>query len=173
MLNSFYDTVFKPGERPLTTTISLMVAGLTALVLALNTAGALHAGVAGLMVLLPLFLLAGGLGCYWLATSLHFCLQLLGGQATSAQTFQAVLRGLWPLLLSGSAIALSHFSSALGNLFTIGLLGGTALTLIGSVRQVHQLDWIQATVSLLITLGCSALALLGLILWPLMLIGGL
>ncbi|PZD73599.1 hypothetical protein C1752_01903 [Acaryochloris thomasi RCC1774] len=173
MLNTFYTTLFRPRDSQGTAAISLMIGGLTVLVLALNTAGVFHAGTSGLMLILLLFVLAGGLGCYWLATSLHFCAQLLGGQGTSGQTFQAVVRGLWPLLLSGSAIASKHLSPTLGSLFTLGILIGTLITLAGSVRQVHQLSWVQAAVGLSLTLGVSGLALLGLILWPLMLVGGL
>lgn len=173
MLNTFYTTLFKPRESQASASISLMIGGLAVLILALNAAGTFHVGVFGLMIILLLFVLAGGLGCYWLATSLHFWAQLLGGQGDSGQTFQAVVRGLWPLVLSGSAIASKNLLPALSSLFTLGILVGTLITVAGSVRQVHQLTWVQAAVSLSLTLGVSVLALLGLILWPLMLLGGL
>ncbi|MGB7417442.1 MAG: hypothetical protein WA902_24815 [Thermosynechococcaceae cyanobacterium] len=173
MLNTFYSTIFKPGEVPLTPMISLSIGLLTLLVLTLNTAGAAHFGIFGFVLLLLLFCGAGLLGCFWLSTSLHFCAQFLGGQGTSSQTFQAVLRGGWPLLLSGPALSLTKLSPALGNLFTLSLILGALITVAGSVRQVHQTNWAIATVSLALTLGCSVLALFGLILWPLMLIGGL
>jgi hypothetical protein len=173
MLNTFYTTLFKPRDSQATASMSFMIGCLAVLILALNAAGVVHAGASGLMLILLLFSLAGGLGCYWLATSLHFCAQLLGGQGTSGQTLQAVVRGLWPLVLSGSAISSKNLSTSLGNLFTLGILIGTLVTLAGSVRQVHQLSWVQAAVSLALTLGSSTLALLGLILWPLMLFGGL
>ncbi len=173
MLNTFYATLFKPGEVRATPSISLMIGCVAVLIIALNTAGALNLGVGGLMLLLVLFVLAGLLGCYWLSTSIHFFAQYLGGQGTSRQTFQAVVQGLWPLLLSGAAISATKLSPALGSLFSSGLILGALITLAGTVRQVHQLSWIQAAASLFVTLGCSALALLGLFLWPLMLIGGL
>lgn len=173
MLNTFYTTLFKPRDSQASASISLMIGCLAVLILALNAAGTFHVGVFGLMIILLLFVLAGGLGCYWLATSLHFWAQLFGGQGDSGQTFQAVVRGLWPLLLSGSAIASKNLLPSLGSLFTLGILAGTLITVAGSVRQVHQLSWVQAAVSLALTLGVSVLALFGLILWPLMLVGGL
>jgi hypothetical protein len=173
MLNTFYSTLFKPGEAPLTPAITIVIGLLVLLVLTLNTAGAVHFGLFGFMLLLLLFLGAGLLGCFWLSTSLHFCLQFLGGQGTSSQTFQAVIRGGWPLLLSGAAVSLTKLSPSLGSLFALSLILGALITVAGSVRQVHQVHWAIAMVSLALTLGCSALALLGLIVWPLMLIGGL
>ncbi|MGF1601187.1 MAG: hypothetical protein ACFCU8_04060 [Thermosynechococcaceae cyanobacterium] len=173
MLNTFYSTIFKPGEVPLTPSISVSIGLLTLLVLTLNTAGAAHFGIFGVVLLLLIFFGAGLLGCFWLSAAVHFCAQFLGGQGTSSQTFQAVIRGGWPLLLSGPAISLTKLSHPLGSLFTLALMLGALITVTGSVRQVHQTSWTIATVSLALTLGCSALALFGLIVWPLMLIGGL
>lgn len=173
MLNTFYDTLFKPGETPISPLSSVMIGALALLVLVLNTAGALHTGTFGLLVILLLFIVAGLLGCYWLSTSLHFCAQLLGGQGSSTQTLQATVHGLWPLILSGAAVSMTRLSTVLGSLFTLGIVLGALITLAGSVRQVHQFSLGNAFVSVILTLGFSALALFGLLIWPLMLIAGL
>jgi hypothetical protein len=173
MLNSLYTTFFKPSEIRISPQASVIIGLLVVFVLALNAAGAASAGVGGVLAFAFLFLFAGVLGWYWLAASLNLLAQLFGGQGNGRATMQAVAQGLWPLLLTGPAIAASNWSSILGGLFSFAISIGVCVTLIFAIRRVHQLDWIPAILCLLITFSLSFLALSGLIVWPLMIFLGM
>ena len=172
MLESIYVTMFRPGQSRETNLAGIVIALLAILVMTLNVAGRIHLGAVGVALLYIVFLLAGCLGWYWLSVSVYFIAQLLGGRGQGITTFQAIARGLWPLLLTGPAIAAAHWSQTLGSLFSLGVTMGLALTLTAAIRQAHQLRWLQAFLCLLISANLSFLAIGGLVLWPLMLFLG-
>lgn len=172
MLDAFYNAIFRPAEVRRSAPAALAIALLIIIILALNAAGAVNSGVGGLIGFIFLFLLAGGLGWYWLAASLNLIAQLLGGQGDGAVTAQATAQALWPLLLVGPAAAAAHWSSGLGIFFSLAINIGVLITLVSAIRRTHQLSWGLATLCLAITLTLSFLALLGLFLWPLMIILG-
>jgi hypothetical protein len=172
MLNSIYTLMFRPSQIRASNPGGMVIGVLAILVWALNAAGAAHLGVGGVVAFFFLFFIGGCLGWYWLSASVHLIAQLLGGHGQSGETLQAIARGLWPVLLTGPAIAATHWSLSLGAVFALSLTAGTMITITGAIRQVHQFRWLQAYLCLLISLGMSALAITGLVLWPLMLFLG-
>jgi hypothetical protein len=173
MLESLYATIFRPSEVRVSAPAAIAIGLLIALILALNAAGTTNLGAAGIIGFTLLFCFAGVLGWYWLTASVHFLAQLLGGQGSVQGTMKAVAQGLWPLLLTGPAIAAAQWSERLGELFSFGISVGVFVTLVAKVRHTHQLNWLSAILCLAITLTLSFLALSGLILWPLMIILGM
>ncbi|MEC4814931.1 MAG: Yip1 family protein [Scytonema sp. PMC 1069.18] len=173
MLNSLYATFFKPSEIRLSTPAAIIIGLLIVFVLALNAAGAVSLGVGGFVGFTLLFLFAGVIGWYWLAASINLLAQLFGGQGDGRTTMQAIAQGLWPLLLTGPAIAASKWSNILGALFSVAISIGVCVTLVLAIRRVHELDWIPAIFCLLITFSLSFLALSGLIVWPVMIFLGM
>ncbi|MDJ0703775.1 MAG: hypothetical protein QNJ46_10890 [Leptolyngbyaceae cyanobacterium MO_188.B28] len=172
MLDSLYNAIFRPAEARRSAQATLAIALLIIIILALNAAGATHSGVGGLIGFIILFLLAGGLGWYWFSASINLIAQLLGGQGDGSATMQATVQALWPLLLAGPAAASTGWSVGLGALFSLAINVGILITLVSAIRRTHQLSWVLATLSLLITLSLSFLALFGLFLWPLMIVLG-
>lgn len=168
MLESLYPNLFRPSQRRLSPTVSLLIGLLTALILALNAAGTVNVGAGGAIFLLFIFVGAGLLGLFWLVAAVNLLAQLFGGRGSGGATLAAMTQALWPLLLSGPAIAAANWSSAWGSLFSFLVTLGTYITLTAAIRQVHQFSWFKASLCLAVTLVLSGLALLGLVLWPLM-----
>ncbi|WP_299408939.1 YIP1 family protein [Acaryochloris sp. IP29b_bin.148] len=176
MLDTLFTTFF--GPSPSHSRQPVVLIGFILLsILALNAAGTAGLGIAGVIIFFLLFLIGGLLGWIWLSAALHFFAQLLGGQGSAQETLPAVMMGLWPLMISGPAIAASRWPNILGQFLGL-LLGlvvmiGTITTLTRSLCQAHQLHWRKALLTVVLTLAISLLAWLGLILWPLMLALGL
>jgi len=173
MLDSLYVNLFRPAQTRLSPEVSLLIGLLAALILALNAAGAIKLGAGGVVVLWLTFIYAGLLGLFWLAAAINLLAQLLGGQGQGRSMLSAIAQGLWPLLLTGPAIAAAHWSAALGNLFSFLVVLATYFTLAGAIRQVHQLNWFKSAFCLAGTLVLSVLALGGLFLWPLIIFLGM
>lgn len=172
MLDSLYTNLFRPDQSRLSLDISILVGLLVALVLALNAAGAVNVGVLGAVGFLFVFVWAGLLGLFWLTAAVNLLAQLLGGQGGGRSTLLALPQSLWPLLLSGPAIAATNWSGTLGNTFSFLILLGTYTSLTGAIHQVHQLSWLKSALCLAMTLALSGLALMGLFLWPFMIFLG-
>jgi hypothetical protein len=169
VLDSIYAAIFRPtADIRFSTQASIAIGLLAILVLALNAAGRVNAGVGGAIGFLLLFFFGGLLGWYWLSASINLLAQLLGGQGDGRATLESVARGLWPILLTAPAIAASDWSNLLGALFSLAVILGTFITLTIAIRHAQQLSLLSAIVCLAITLVLSGLALSGLILWPLM-----
>lgn len=173
MLDSLYVNLFRPAHARLSPEVSILIGLLAALILALNAAGAIRLGAGGVAILLLVFIYAGLLGLFWLAAAINLLAQLLGGQGQGRSTLSAIAQGLWPLLLTGPAIAAARWSAALGNLFSFLVVLATYFTLSGAIRQVHQFNWLKSALCLAIALVLSVLALGGLFLWPLMIFLGM
>ena len=172
MLDSVYAAFFRPHEIRFPTGAAVVIGLLVVLVLAINAAGTVNSGLGSIIGFALIFLLAGALGCYWLAASVNLIAQLLGGQGDGRATLEGTVRGLWPLLLTGPTIAAAHWSVILGQLFSWAVILGVFATLIIAIRHVHKFSWLKASLCLLITLILSGLALLGLFFWPVMIILG-
>ncbi len=172
MLDAVYTAIFRPFQLRFPTRAAVTIGLLIILVVALNAAGKTNLGVAGILGLALLLLFAGILGCYWLAASINLMAQLLGGQGNGRSTLEGTVWGLWPLLFTGVAITAANWSIFLGQLFLASIIFGVLGTLIISIRQVHQFSWLKAIFCLSLTLMLSFLALLGLFLWPMMIILG-
>lgn len=172
LLDTLYISFFRPADLRHPTQAATLIGGLVVLALSLNAAGAVSLGVKGVIAFAIMFLVAGVLGVFWLAAAVQLVAPFWGGQGTSRTTLEAIARGLWPLLLSGPAIATANWSPTLGALFSLTLSLGTFLSLTSSIRYAHHLGWATAALCLTLTLGLSLLALVGLILWPLMLVLG-
>ena len=173
MLDSFYTAIFRPASEirsPIQTAI--VIGLLVVLIMALNAAGAAGLGVGGIIGFGVLFLFAGSLGWYWLGASLNLVAQLFGGQGNGRDSLSAIAHGLWPLLLTGVAIAASQWSQTLGAVFSVAITVGVLGTLAIAIHRVHQLSWLSSILCVAITFSLSFLALFGLILWPLMIILG-
>lgn len=176
MLDALFSNFFGPQPTRNNQPVAVLVGFVLLIILALNAAGKAGLGIPGVIIFFLLFLVAGLLGWFWLSAALHFFAQLLGGQGTAQDSVRAVMLGLWPLMISGPAIAASRWPSMMGQflglLLGLVVLIGTLTALTRSLSQVHQLDWQKALLAVGLTLVTSLLAWLGLILWPLMLILG-
>ena len=172
MLDSVYAAFFRPHEIRFPTRAAIVIGLLVVLVLALNAAGTANSGIGSIIGFVLIFLFAGALGWYWLAASVNLIAQLLGGQGDGRATLEGTARGLWPLLLTGPAIAAANWSVILGQLFSWAVILGVLATLIIAIRHVHNFSWLKASLCLVITLILSGLALSGLFFWPLMIILG-
>ena len=172
MLDTLYVSFFRPADLRQSAQATVIIGGLVILVLALNAAGALGLGVKGVIGFTLLFLLAGVLGWFWLAAAVQLLATLFGGQGTSQDSLAAIARGLWPLLLSGPAIAAAQWSPSLGALLSLALNLGTFFCLAIAIQDAHQLNWFLAAFCLALTLGLSLCTLLGVFLWPVMIVLG-
>ena len=177
MLDALFVNFFGPQPARNTQPVAVLIGFVLPIILALNAAGKAELGIAGVIIFFLLFLVAGLLGWFWLSAALHFFAQLLGGQGTVLDSVRAVILGLWPLMISGPAIAASHWPNFLGQFLGL-LLGlvvmvGTITTLTRSLHQAHQIHWQKALLSVGLTIVTSLLAWLGLLLWPLILLLGL
>lgn len=172
ILDSVYTAIFRPFQIRFPTQAAITIGLLAVLVGALNAAGTTNSGVGGVIGFALLFLFAGTLGWYWLAASVNLIAQLLGGRGNGRATLEGTAWGLWPLLFTGVAIAAANWSIVIGQLFFMAIALGVVITLITAIRQVHQFSWLKAILCLGLTLIMSVLALLGLFLWPLMIVLG-
>ena len=172
MLDTLYSSLFRPTPERVTPQAGIIIGLIIVLVLALNAGGAVGLGAGGVIGFTLGFLLAGLLGLFWLSAAVNLLAQLLGGQSGGQATLIAVTLGLWPLLLTGPAIAAAKWSATLGSLFSFVATLGAFVTLTVAIRRVHHLSWIKAVLCLTSTLILSGLALLGLIFWPLMIFLG-
>ncbi len=177
MLDAFYTQLFRPAATRPSIQLSGLIVTLVLLTLAFNAAGALHFGVSGLEVILLLFALAGGFAMFWLAAAVTFLVALFGGQVPAPdktrETLYALLSGLWPLMLSGAAIAFQRLAPNLGMLFSLALVLGTGVSLTAAIQRTQALSWARSLGLLLLSLGLALGSLLGIVVWPLMLFLGL
>lgn len=177
MLDTLFATFFGSQSSRNPQPVAVLIGFVLLSILALNAAGKVGAGIAGVIIFFLLFWVAGLLGWLWLAAALNFSAQLLGGQGTAQDSLRAVMLGVWPLMISGPAIAASQWPGILGQflglLLGLVVLIGTLMSLTRSLSQVHQLHWGRALLAVTLTAVTSLLAWLGLILWPLMLVLGL
>lgn len=176
MLDALFTSFFGPQPSRSHQPVAVLIGFVLLSILALNAAGKAGLGIAGLIVFFLLFLIAGLLGWLWLSAALNFFAQLLGGQGSAQNTLRSVMLGLWPLMISGPAIAASRWPNSwgqfLGLLLGLVVIIGTISTLTRSLCHAHQLHWQKALLTVVLTLVISLLAWLGLILWPLMLVLG-
>ncbi|NCJ07780.1 hypothetical protein GS597_14930 [Synechococcales cyanobacterium C] len=168
MLDTLYTSFFRPTQVRAPLVSALIIASLVILVMALNAAGALSLGSGGVILFAILFAIGGLLGWFWLSAALHLVASVLGGHGSGAATLMAVARSLWPLLLSGPAIAAAQWSASLASLLSLAVTALTLVMLILSLEQVHQFGRLKALLCLGVALALSMYSLLGLILWPLM-----
>jgi hypothetical protein len=172
MLAQFYTLAFRPNVGQRSPSLALAIGGLVTLTLALNAAGQIGSGLVGVIGFTLLFAIATLIGWFWLAAGVNVLARFFGGQGTSGQTLLAIAQGLWPLLLTGPAVAALQWSEVFGGLFSLAVSIGTLLTLTLQIQIAHQFSWWGATLSLVGTLILSFFALFGLIIWPLMLFLG-
>ncbi|MCM1981396.1 hypothetical protein [Lyngbya confervoides] len=173
MLETFYRQLFQPQEAPPSLPGALLIGGLVLLVITLNAGGSLRMGSQGLLLLFILFGLASLLGLFWLSASLGMLLRLLGETPDPGQLWVGIVTGLWPLLLSGCALAMQRWTPALGGLWSAVIALGTLATLTLAIAQTQTIPRLKVLVAITAALGLSLASLGGLIVWPIMLFWGL
>jgi len=104
---------------------------------------------------------------------LHLMARLLGGVGSVTDTLGAVAQSLWPLMLTGAANSALQISSRLGLLFSLGINLWVVVNLVRSMAQEHQLPWVRAVLCFGGAIVLAELALVGLIIWPLMIALGM
>jgi hypothetical protein len=171
MLNPF-NALFNPENPRQDQSAALWMVSLSIVVLALNAAGQVHAGLLGLVGLTFLFMLLGWAGCYWYAASVHFLALLMGVESRRSQPWLTSLQGLWPFIFLGPAVSAQRGWPSFGVLFTLIILGSTVSTLLLAVRRAYSISWLQASLCVGATAFLGSLALLGLVGWPAMLVLG-
>ncbi|MCG9893071.1 MAG: hypothetical protein MH252_18610 [Thermosynechococcaceae cyanobacterium MS004] len=163
----------QPGEHVQRNTLTLLfMISFSLVILALNAAGQLRWGLMGLVGLTFLFLLLGWVGFYWYAASIHFLTQIVGIEPRRSQPWLTSLQGAWPLILLGPSVAAQKGWLGFGRLFTLSVLIGTVVSLLWFLRQAYSANWLQTFLCLGLTGVLSGLALLGLLVWPVMLFLG-
>lgn len=174
MLTALYSSLFNPArDRDLSYSVALVIGALVVLTLTLNTAGALGLGPAGVLPLLVVYTLAGLAGWFWFTASVNLVAQWFGGQGTGRTTAYVMAQGLLPLIFTAPAIAALNWSESFGALFTLAI-SISVLVLWGiGIQKIHQISWFEALLTLGITFALTGLALMGLIVWPLMLALGM
>ncbi|MEN9207705.1 MAG: YIP1 family protein [Gloeomargarita sp. GMQP_bins_120] len=173
LLEGLYNSWFRPAQgRP---SLPVAVAGLVlvCLVLSLNAAAWTGSTVMGWLGWFFAFGLGLGLGWFWLSAALHTVAQGLGGVGSVADTFGAVAQSLWPLLLTGAAKSALAWSPRLGLLFSLGINLWVVVNLVRCVGREHQLPGLRALLCFGGVILLAELALLGLVLWPLMVMLGM
>ncbi len=168
LLDGLYNSWFRPGlgrPHPAVAVVSIL---LVLTVLSFNAAGVTNSSASGWLGWLFLFLLGGGVGWFWLSASLHMMARLLGGIGSVTDTLGAVAQSLWPLILTGAANHAIQVSPRLGLLFSLGINLWVVVNLVRSLGQEHQLSWVRAVLCFGGAIMLAELALVGLILWPLM-----
>ncbi len=173
LLDGLYNSWFRPGlgRPPMPVAIVSILLVLT--VLSFNAAGFTNSGAAGWLGWFFLFLLGGGVGWFWLSAALHVLAQLLGGIGSVTDTLAAVAQSLWPLMLTGAANSALKISPRLGLVFSLGINLWVVANLVRSMAQEHQLPWVRALLCFGGAIVLAELALVGLILWPLMIALGM
>lgn len=168
LLDGLYNSWFRPGlgrPHPAVAVASIL---LVLTVLSFNAAGVTNSSASGWLGWLFLFLLGGGVGWFWLSASLHMMARLLGGIGSVTDTLGAVAQSLWPLILTGAANHAVRVAPRLGLLFSLGINLWVVVNLVRSLGQEHQLPWVRAVLCFGGAIMLAELALVGLILWPLM-----
>lgn len=170
MLTSLYSALFRPtADRLSHDRVALVIGALVLIVLILNAAGAIGVGPWGVIGIGILFAFAGLVGWYWLSASVNLVAQWFGGQGTGQATAIAITQGLFPLILTAPAIAAGEWSVGFGALFSLAISIGVLILWVIAIREAHYLSWWKAIVTLVVTFALSGFALLGLLIWPLML----
>lgn len=172
MLDSLYSTLFRPSETRFSISAAWGLWLLLGIVLAFNAAGVIGLGSKGVLVLAVAFISGGLLGWYWLSASIDLLARLMGGQGNVQTTMSAIAQGFWPLLLTAPAIALKTWLPGLGEVISLAVTLWVLFALIRAIRQAHHLNWGRSILCLVITVVLSVCALLGLFLWPLMILLG-
>ncbi len=169
LLDGLYNSWFRPelGRPQLPVAIVSILLVLT--VLSLNAAGATNSSAAGWLGWFCLFLLGGAIGWFWLSASVHLLARLLGGIGSVTDTLGAVAQSLWPLMLTGAANQAIQVSPRGGLLFSLAINLWVVVNWVRSVGREHQLPWVRAVLCVGGAIVLAELALVGLILWPLML----
>lgn len=176
MLNTLYSIFFRAGASQGNGLAGLSLGLLSGIILAFNAAGQLHVGVQGLLGLIALFLGLGALACYWYIASVHLLGEWFGRTAPQGsaltprlnQPWLTTLQGLWPFILLGPAVAAQRWLNGIGDVMTLGILLSSGITLVTAIRRAYNIHWIQASLCLLLTILLGALALLGVLGWPIM-----
>lgn len=172
MLDSLYSTLFRPSETRFSTSVAWGLWLLLSVVLAFNAAGVIGLGSKGALTLIVAFISGGLLGWYWLSASVDLLARLMGGQGDVQTTMVATAQGFWPLLLTAPAIAVKAWLPSLGELISLAITLWVLFALVRGIRQAHHLSWGRSILCLVITMVLSVFTLLGLFLWPLMILLG-
>ena len=173
MLESLFAQIFHPNTVRPSAALAVWIGGLVLLILALNAAGTLSVSVGGLLVLVVLFAVAGCLACFWFGLGIHAIATLFGGSGQRATTFGAIIVALWPLLFSGSAIALGQWSPGLGAMASGVVTIGTLISLVHGIHRAEGIEWPQAFLTVGMTLAIAGVTLMGLLVWPMMIFLGI
>ncbi|MCS6782729.1 MAG: Yip1 family protein [Gloeomargarita sp. SKYBB_i_bin120] len=173
LLEALYNSWFRPELGRPTMPVAVASLGLVCLVLSLNAVAFLGGTALDWLGWFFLFGLGLALGWFWLSAALHTVALWLGGVGSVADTFAAVAQSLWPLLLTGAANSALNLSPSLGLLFSLAINAGVVVNLVRAVGREHQLPGLRAVVCFGGAIVLVELALLGLILWPLMVLLGM
>lgn len=172
MLDSLYSTLFRPSETRFSTAATWGLWLLLGLVLAFNAAGVIGLDAKGTLALVIAFVIGELLGWYWFSASIDLLARLMGGQGDVQTTMGAIAQGFWPLLLTAPAIAIKNWFPGLGELISLVIIIWVLVALVRGIRHVYNLGWGRSILCLVITGILSGVTLLGLILWPLMILLG-
>lgn len=177
MFNAFYAIFFGTEASQRDSSAGLSLGLLSCVILACNAAGQLHVGFVGLLGLMVLFLSLGAVGCYWYIASVHF----LGQQfrqtlphplSSRSHPGLTATQGLWPLILLGPAVSAQRWWPTFGALMTLSIILGCGVTLVAAVRRAYDINWIQASLCLVLTFILGSIAIVGLLGWPIMFLLG-
>ncbi|APB34275.1 hypothetical protein GlitD10_1949 [Gloeomargarita lithophora Alchichica-D10] len=168
LLDGLYNSWFRPGLGRPHPSVAIVSILLVLTVLSFNAAGITNSTADGWLGWFFLFLLGGGVGWFWLSAALHMVARLLGGIGSVTDTLGVVAQGLWPLILTGAANSALKVSPRLGLLFSLGINVWVVVNLVRGMGQEHQLNWVRAVLCFGGAIILAELALVGLILWPLM-----
>ncbi|MCS7031181.1 MAG: YIP1 family protein [Gloeomargarita sp. SKYG116] len=173
LIEGLYNSWFRSELGRPSMPVAVASLALVCLVLSLNAAAMTESTVTGWLGWFFLFGLGLALGWFWLSAALHTVAQLLGGVGSVTDTFGAVAQSLWPLILTGAANGILRFSPLLGLVFSLAINLWVVVNLVRCVGREHQLPGLRAVLCFGGAIVLAELALLGLILWPLMVILGM
>lgn len=173
LLEGLYNSWFRPGQGRPSLPVAVASLGLVCLVLSLNAAALTGSTAVGWLGWFFAFGLGLGLGWFWLSAALHTLAQVLGGVGSAADTFGTVAQSLWPLMLTGPANSSLAIAPPLGLLFSLGINGWVVVNLVRGLGRVHRLPGLRALLCFGGAILLVELALLGLVLWPLMVMLGM
>ena len=163
MLDAFYRQIFRPSEdESPSIEVSLLIAGLTLLVMTLNASSRLQLPAGAISLLLILFALGGVLGLFWFTAALYALTSLLRRDDDFQMLLLAVLSGLWPLMFSGAALSAQRLSAGFGALFSIAVTLGTVVTLTRSLARVQSFrpwqSFLFLIVAMLLSMGAVSVS---------------
>ena len=174
MLDAFYRQLFRPSEaEPPSLELSLLIAGLTLLVMTFNACSRLQLSSGALSPIFVLFALGGIVGIFWFTAAIYALTSFFGGQANYQTLLQAILVGLWPLLFSGAALSAQRLSMGFGAIFSIAVTVGTFVTLTRSLSTVQSFNPWKSFFLLIGAMILSVGATAGVVVWPIMAFLGL